>query len=132
VLGATLATKLFLAVSNLTPIGIAVRLIALAAGFLIANWRSVGPFFSQMWEVVKSGFVAGWEFIKTVFGFTPLGMIIKNWEPIVDWFRNMWDRIRPYVQPLIDGFNFVFSRKVPVVAGGPGGASSGALVFSQK
>ncbi|WP_343724572.1 phage tail tape measure protein [Herbaspirillum huttiense] len=126
VLGATMATKLFLAVSNLTPIGIAVRLIALAAGFLIANWRSVGPFFSQMWEVVKSGFAAGWEFIKTVFGFTPLGMIIKNWEPIVDWFRNMWDRIRPYVQPLIDGFNFVFSRKVPVAAGGPGTASSGA------
>ena len=127
VLGATMATKLFLAVSNLTPIGIAVRLIALAAGFLIANWRSVGPFFSQMWEVVKSGFAAGWEFIKTVFSFTPLGMIIKNWEPIVDWFRNMWDRIRPYVQPLIDGFNFVFSRKVPVVAGVPGGgASSGA------
>ncbi|WP_343742137.1 phage tail tape measure protein [Herbaspirillum huttiense] len=124
VLGATMATKLFLAVSNLTPIGIAVRLIALAAGFLIANWRSVGPFFSQMWEVVKSGFAAGWEFIKTVFGFTPLGMIIKNWEPIVDWFRNMWDRIRPYVQPLIDGFNFVFSRKVPVAAGGPSGVTS--------
>jgi TP901 family phage tail tape measure protein len=127
VLGATMATKLFLAVSNLTPIGIAVRLIALAAGFLIANWRSVGPFFSQMWDVVKSGFAAGWEFIKTVFSFTPLGMIIKNWEPIVDWFRKMWDRIRPYVQPLIDGFNFVFSRKVPVVAGVPGGgAPSGA------
>jgi len=122
VLGATLATKLFLAVSNLTPIGIAVRLIALAAGFLIANWRSVGPFFSQMWDVVKSGFAAGWEFMKTVFGFTPLGMIIKNWEPIVDWFSKMWDRIRPYVQPLIDGFNFVFSRKAPAVAGGFGGA----------
>jgi len=124
VLGATMATKLFLAVSNLTPICIAVRLIALAAGFLIANWRSVGPFFSQMWDVVKSGFAAGWEFIKTVFSFTPLGMIIKNWEPIVDWFRKMWDRIQPYVQPLIDGFNFVFSRKVPVVAGGPGGVTA--------
>lgn len=131
VLGATLATKLFLAVSNLTPIGIAVRLIALAAGFLIANWRSVGPFFSQMWDVVKSGFAAGWEFMKTVFGFTPLGMIIKNWEPIVDWFSKMWDRIRPYVQPLIDGFNFVFSRKAPLVAGGFGGTgnSGGPGVF---
>ncbi|WP_017452164.1 phage tail tape measure protein [Herbaspirillum rubrisubalbicans] len=122
VLGATLATRLFLAVSSLTPIGIAVRLIALAAGFLIANWRSVGPFFSQMWDVVKSGFAAGWEFIKTVFGFTPLGMIIKNWEPIVDWFSKMWDRIRPYVQPLIDGFNFVFSRKAMPMVSGPGGA----------
>ncbi|RAM63144.1 phage tail tape measure protein [Herbaspirillum rubrisubalbicans] len=122
VLGATLATRLFLAVSSLTPIGIAVRLIALAAGFLIANWRSVGPFFSQMWDVVKSGFAAGWEFIKTVFSFTPLGMIIKNWEPIVDWFSKMWDRIRPYVQPLIDGFNFVFSRKAMPMAGGSGGA----------
>ena len=127
VLGATLATKLFLAVSNLTPIGIAVRLIALAAGFLIANWRSVGPFFSQMWDVVKSGFAAGWEFIKTVFSFTPLGMIIKNWEPIVDWFSKMWDRIRPYVQPLIDGFNFVFSRKAPAVAGGFGGAGTSGV-----
>ena len=127
VLGATLATKLFLAVSNLTPIGIAVRLIALAAGFLIANWRSVGPFFSQMWDVVKSGFAAGWEFMKTVFGFTPLGMIIKNWEPIVDWFSKMWDRIRPYVQPLIDGFNFVFSRKAPAVASGFGGAGTSGV-----
>ncbi|MCI1005043.1 phage tail tape measure protein [Herbaspirillum sp. C7C8] len=127
VLGATMATKLFLAVSNLTPIGIAVRLIALAAGFLIANWRSVGPFFSQMWDVVKSGFAAGWEFIKTVFSFTPLGMIIKNWEPIVDWFSKMWDRIRPYVQPLIDGFNFVFSRKVPAVASGFGGAGNSGV-----
>jgi len=107
VLGATVATKLFLAVTNLTPVGIAIRLLALAAGFVIANWRSIGPFFSALWDGIGTVFRAGWEILKTLFSFTPLGFIIKNWEPIVAWFRDMWARIKPYVQPLIDGFNWV-------------------------
>jgi TP901 family phage tail tape measure protein len=122
VLAATIASKMFLAVTSLTPIGLAVRLLALAAGFLIANWRYIGPFFAALWEGVKAVFSAGWELVKTIFGFSPLGMIIANWEPIVAWFKGMWERIRPYVQPLIDGFKWVTgsSDKLKPAGGAPG------------
>ncbi|CAN0621505.1 Phage tail tape measure protein [Burkholderia multivorans] len=116
---ATGVFKAFLAFTNLTPIGIAVRLIALAAGFLLANWSTVGPFFSNLWDGVLSVSKTVFGWLTDVFlNFTPLGLIIKNWEPIVDWFRQLWDRIKPYVQPLIDGASWL-GQKLDSGAGSP-------------
>ncbi|VVD76248.1 phage tail protein [Pandoraea eparura] len=117
--GATVATKLFLAVSNLSPIGIAVRALALGAGFLIANWSAVAPWFKDMWGKIQPYFAAGWELIKTIWSYSALGMVVANWEPIVDWFKRMWERIRPYVEPIIDATKWVGNKIGGLLDGGP-------------
>ncbi|CAG4906060.1 phage tail tape measure protein [Paraburkholderia saeva] len=116
----TSGMKAMIAVSNLTPLGIAVRLIALAAGFMIANWDKVGPFFSKLWDGILSVSKTVFGWLTDVFlNFSPLGLVIKNWEPIVAWFKGMWDRIKPYVQPLIDGAGWV-ADKLGLGGGGAG------------
>ncbi|CAG9195909.1 Phage tail tape measure protein [Paraburkholderia tropica] len=128
--GVTAAFKAFIAVSNLTPLGIAVRVLALTAGFLMANWETVGPFFAKLWDGIVGVAKAGFKWLEFAFlNFSPLGLIIKNWEPIVDWFSKLWDRIKPYVQPLIDaaqwfghGLGFGSGAPAPPEAPAPGGA----------
>lgn len=103
VMGTIGAMKVFAAVSSITPLGFAIRAIALLAGFMIANWSKVGPWFQKMWDRVVIVGKFAWEMLKGVFSLTPLGLIIKNWEPIVQWFGRMWERIKPFLQPILDG-----------------------------
>ena len=51
-------------------IGLIVRGIALAAGLVIANWGTLGPYFKQVWDYISPLFEAGWELFKTFAGFT--------------------------------------------------------------
>ncbi len=132
VTAATLAMKVFGTAAKLTPIGIAIRVITLAAGALIANWGKVAPFFSEMWESIRAGTVAAWgavagflsttwESIRAVFSagfevftafatFSPLGMIIQNWEPIVAWFRDMVGRVGKLLEPITNGAAWIKSK----------------------
>lgn len=110
VMVATTAMKIFSTVTSMSPIGLIVRVIALAAGLLIANWSTVGPWFAKLWERIKSVALAGWEIFKTVASFTPLGLIISNWEPIVAWFKGMYERIRPYIEPLLNAGKWVAGK----------------------
>ena len=112
VMGTIGAMKLFALVSSMTPLGIAIRAIAVLAGFMIANWSKVAPRFQGMWDRIVIVGKFAWEMLKGVFSWTPLGLIIKNWEPIVAWFGRMWDRIKPFLQPILDG-----AGKVVEVAG---------------
>ncbi len=101
-------------------------------GFLGGVWdnikagvQSVGGFFSKAWDVVKQAFSSVVEFIKTnwravVVALTgPLGLaivwIIDNWgrikktfidtkNSIVQTMGGIWNAIKPFIQPLIDGF----------------------------
>lgn len=88
-------------VASMSPIGMIVRGIALAAGFLIANWGTVGPFFEALWELIKAYTVPAWELFKQFAAWTPLGLIIKNWEPIVGFFKGIWDRVRKFIEPMM-------------------------------
>ncbi|MBA6065710.1 phage tail tape measure protein [Pseudomonas mosselii] len=88
-------------VASMSPIGMIVRGIALAAGFLIANWDTVGPFFEALWELIKAYTVPAWELFKQFAAWTPLGFIIKNWEPIVGFFKGIWDRVRKFIEPMM-------------------------------
>ncbi|WP_238596479.1 phage tail tape measure protein [Pseudomonas sp. MF6396] len=77
--GATGALTLMNAVASMSPIGLVVRGIALAAGLLIGNWSTVGPYFAQVWALVKDPAMAVWGWMKQAFNWTPLGMIVANW-----------------------------------------------------
>lgn len=75
----------------------------MAAGYIIANWSTVGPWFKEMWDKIGPYFQVGWELMKTVFGWTPLGLIINNWGPVVKWFRDMWAKLKPIIEWFSDG-----------------------------
>lgn len=111
VMGGIAAMKLFAVVSTLTPVGIAVRALAVLAGVLIANWSKVGPVlgkvFSNFWEVIK--FVG--RGIKGTFEWV-VRQIMRVWEPLEAMFKEMWAKIEPYITPIIEG-----AGKVVAVAG---------------
>ncbi|HEF0121889.1 TPA: phage tail tape measure protein [Citrobacter youngae] len=95
----TLASRL----AAMTPIGMILTGIALAAGLIISNWDAVGPYFKSFWETVSPYFEMGWELLKTVFGWTPLGLVINNWGPVVKWFQDMWAKLKPIIEWFSDG-----------------------------
>jgi len=108
VMASTVALGIMNTVAGMSPIGLVVRGIALAAGFLIANWGAVGPWFAELWEGIKSVAVLGWELFKSIASFSPLGLIIANWEPIVAWMKGLWDRVRPYIEPILSAAKWAF------------------------
>ncbi|WP_234082195.1 phage tail tape measure protein [Enterobacter quasiroggenkampii] len=95
----TIASRL----ASMTPLGMILTGIALAAGLIISNWDAVGPYFKKMWETIGPYFEMGWELIKTAFSWTPLGMVINNWGPVVKWFQDMWEKLKPIIEWFSDG-----------------------------
>ncbi len=95
----TLASRL----AAMTPLGMILTGIALAAGLIISNWDAVGPYFKSLWGTVSPYFEMGWELLKTVFGWTPLGLVINNWGPVVQWFQDMWAKLKPIIEWFSDG-----------------------------
>ncbi|EQA1681790.1 TPA: phage tail tape measure protein [Enterobacter roggenkampii] len=95
----TIASRL----ASMTPLGMILTGIALAAGLIISNWDTVGPYFKKMWETIGPYFEMGWELIKTAFSWTPLGMVINNWGPVVKWFQDMWEKLKPIIEWFSDG-----------------------------
>ncbi|WP_270422742.1 phage tail tape measure protein [Citrobacter portucalensis] len=95
----TLASRL----AAMTPLGMILTGIALAAGLIISNWDSVGPYFKSFWETISPYFEMGWELLKTVFGWSPLGLVINNWGPVVQWFQDMWAKLKPIIEWFSDG-----------------------------
>ena len=108
VLAATNAARLFSMVIGLSPVGIAVRAIALAAGALIANWSSVAPFFAAVWESIKGAASVAWDWLKAAFDWTPLGMIVANWQPLADVFSALWGVIVALSTPVLDFLKTLF------------------------
>lgn len=92
----------------MSPIGLILTAIGLAAGVIISNWDSFAPYFKQLWDTVGPYFETGWSIMKKVFDWSPLGLIINNWGPIVKWFKDMWDEVKPYISWLtsspVEGF----------------------------
>lgn len=121
-----------------TPIGLILRGVAMAAGLIIANWGTIGPwfqrtwasiagFFSDAWEGIKAVSLVAWELIKSAFfNFSPLGILIKNWDPIVGYFRSLWAQIKPYIEPLMNGAKWA-SETAGSLASGAKGAFGSAV-----
>lgn len=101
VTGAMIAMKIFSAVTAMSPVGLIVRVIALAAGLLIANWKTVAPFFERMWERVRRPAMVFWEWIKLAWQFTPMAWVVKNWEPLTGLFSAIWDVLYAVSTPVM-------------------------------
>lgn len=90
-------------VLSMSPIGMIVTGIAMAAGLIISNWDVIGPYFKKLWDTVGPYFETGWGILKKVFDWSPLGLIINNWGPIVKWFQDMWEKLKPIIEWFTDG-----------------------------
>lgn len=130
VMAATVATKVFSAVVGMSPVGMLVRAIALAAGLMIANWSTVAPYFEAVWARIGGPLTSLWELFKGVFSYTPMAMIIANWDPIVAWFKGMYERIKPYLEPLMQMGEWVGGKLGIVSTGGSSSGARGPLVNS--
>ncbi|KQZ80644.1 phage tail tape measure protein [Pseudomonas sp. Root562] len=109
VMGAIVATKIMSAVTAMSPIGIIVRGIALAAGLLIANWSTVAPYFQAVWEKIKGPAMILWGWFKQAFAFTPIPMVMENWGPLTELFSALWDVLLAVSTPVMDFMGRMFA-----------------------
>lgn len=87
----------------MSPLGLVLTAIGLAAGLIISNWKEFAPFFKSLWDTVGPYFESGWAIMKKAFDWSPLGLVINNWGPIVQWFQDMWAKLKPIVEWFTDG-----------------------------
>jgi TP901 family phage tail tape measure protein len=115
VAGVTWGIKIMSGVMSMSPVGMLIRGIALAAGFLIANWDTVGPWFKDLWEKVKAPALAVWTWLKDVFlNWTPLGLVISNWGSISGWFDDLWAKVKAPAQAVWNWLQDVFLKWSPL------------------
>jgi len=107
--GATAALALMNGVASMSPIGLVVRGIAIAAGVLIANWSTVAPYFQQVWDMIKGPAMILWGWMKTAFAWTPLGMIVANWQPLTRFFASLWGLVKALAVPFMGFMRTVFA-----------------------
>ena len=108
VMGAVMATKIMSAVTAMSPIGIIVRGIALAAGLLIANWATVAPYFEAIWDKIKGPAMVLWDWFKQAFAYTPIPMIMENWGPLTELFSALWGVLVAVSTPVMDFLGRMF------------------------
>ncbi|MEE4126899.1 phage tail tape measure protein [Pseudomonas viridiflava] len=109
VIAATAASKLLSSVLGMSPVGIVVRALALAAGLLIANWSTVAPYFQAVWAAIREPVMALWEIFKTVFGWSAIGLVVSNWQPLSAFFVGLWDGIKMLASSVFDVMKTLFS-----------------------
>ncbi|WP_175805931.1 phage tail tape measure protein [Burkholderia ambifaria] len=101
---ATVAMKIFSTVSSLTPLGIAVRALALASGFLIGNWSKVKPLFEKVWAGIKAVF----------FSFPLVQVIEENWGPITEFMSALWGATKVVIESAWEGIKAMFVNFTPL------------------
>lgn len=89
----------------MNPIGLAITAIAGGAYLIYRNWEPIKGWFSGLWNGIKSVALSSWGVIKTLFGWTPLGMVINNWTPIKSFFADMVNSIGKWFGNLFGWFD---------------------------
>ncbi|MEE1888862.1 phage tail tape measure protein [Pseudomonas carassii] len=107
--GATAALAMMNGVASMSPVGMIVRGIAIAAGILIANWSTVAPYFQAVWAKIKAPALAVWEWMKAAFAWSPLGQIVANWGPLTQFFSALWGLVKALSVPFLGFLKTVFA-----------------------
>lgn len=97
-------------------------------GQIVANWQPLMQFFSALWDFIKAAAAAGWEYLKEQIGFDPVQVVSAAWEPLVAWFKGFFNRVRPYIEPLMNAGEWV-GGKVSGAADWVKGKATGAADF---
>ena len=105
ILAAAAAFKTLGIAIAVTPVGwimLAVVAIAGLVYLIYKNWGPIGAWWGRMWAKIKPIFTVGFEVIKALFSWSPLGLIMKNWEPIKTYFSGLLDWLRGAILKVSD------------------------------
>ncbi len=70
----------------------------------VITW--VASAINGMWNAVKSPLGSFFDFIKTIFGFTPMGMMMKGYGKAFDWLSEKVGGLKGIADSIKDFFNF--------------------------
>jgi len=105
ILAAAAAFKTLGIAIAMTPVGWIMLAVVAVAGLvylIYKNWGPIAAWWGRMWEKIKPIFMVGYEVIKALFSWSPLGLIIKNWEPIKQYFTGLIDWLRGAIIKIAD------------------------------
>lgn len=115
--GALTTSLGFLGITSMLAFGWVIGGVALVAGaayLIVSSWGPIKGFFSGLWGGIQSIAMSTWGVLKTLFGWTPLGMIVNNWVPIVGVFKSIIGMItKPFGEFFAwieSKFNFVSNK----------------------
>lgn len=63
--------------------------VGLGALWVVKNWDTIGPWFSNLWAGIKDSAATVWEWMKKAFEWSPVGMIIKHFDSIKSAFAGV-------------------------------------------
>lgn len=69
------------------PVILVFGAIATAVAGVIYYWDDIKGFFSDVGSAIADFASGAWQVLKTVFGWSPLGLIVNNWTEIMDFFK---------------------------------------------
>lgn len=81
--------------------------LALAGYALVSTWEETYWGWVVIWDRIKATASSAWEGVKTLFGWTPIGMIINNWTSIVGVFKTIIGMI---TKPFSEFFTWIESK----------------------
>lgn len=73
----------------LNPIGLALTAIAGVVFLIYKHWTPLKEFFSNVVNSIQESFSIGWNYLKSVFSWNPLGLIASAFTPISDFFQEL-------------------------------------------
>ncbi|WP_157808841.1 phage tail protein [Janthinobacterium sp. 67] len=122
---------------TLTPIGIAITVIAGAAFLIYKYWEPIKAFFSGLWSDVKAAFAGGFVGINNLIAnWSPLGLFYRAFAGVLGWFgvalparftdfaAGIRGRLAKGLAPLAGFFTGIWSQIKTAFAGGIAGVSA--------
>ncbi|EPF77282.1 bacteriophage membrane protein [Acinetobacter gyllenbergii] len=88
--------RVFLWVGRLfltNPILLAIAAIATAVYLIYRNWDSIGPWFAEKWNMVKTSASSAWESVKTGSS-NAWSTLTTTFAPVGNWFAARWTEIK--------------------------------------
>jgi len=123
---------------SMNPIGLVIAAIAALVAAIVIVWRKSEGFrevVRAVWEGIKVAFSAGvawvkrvlqagWDILKKIFSWSPMGIIVTNFDKIIGWFKGLPGKIGAALTTIKDVFLGPFKAAFNAVArawnNGPG------------
>jgi hypothetical protein len=89
--------KAFLLLVAANPVMLAIIAVVVALGAAVyaiyKNWDPLKGWFENLWTGIKAIFEQGWENLKTMLSWSPLGLIMQAWGPVAEFFSGLWKTV---------------------------------------
>ncbi|WP_270817295.1 phage tail tape measure protein [Aeromonas sp. Y318-3] len=89
-----------------TPIGLILRGVAMAAGLIIANWATIGPWFSSLWKSMSNWCAEAWGNISSI--------STSAWSGISGFLGKVWQTITVVASAAWESLTLLFLNFNPL------------------